>query len=446
MCCYRRFALIVCLSILLLPAGAAAQQPAPAGPAPWRVYFGGSALLSIQPAGSVDGQQGPQNLGGTGLGVSGLFGAGRRVSLEAEVSLGGSLESTWESQTTSGLTTYSLDYRDTVASAFVRWHAKPMGRGLIEPMGGITLAFGHGTRTDSFQPAPGSPISAYTGAEPFSKRSLGFGGGVDVLVPVSGHVSLAGSARLHRLVWNDRRHFFPPEPGIGDWIVQLGGGVQVTWMGQTTPDARPAGLANATAAAKEAPARRGYVGGSMMVSHQPDGYADGHYLSAPLGGTGIGFSGVIGAFIVPHLSVEAEVSVGPALTAEQWFIIFIRNSTRYRDTLFSGFLRWHAAEFQRFAIEPVVGVTVAAGHAARTAVNYSFDGTPNGPAYDASFTRITFGAGGGVDFVVPVSRPLAVTASFRLHVLDRDDERDGPPELGIGPWIYQFGGGLRWRF
>jgi len=31
-------------------------------------------------------------------------------------------------------------------------------------------------------------------------------------------------------------------------------------------------------------------------------------------------------------------------------------------------------------------------------------------------------------------------------VLDRDDEQDGLPELGIGPWIYQFGGGVRWNF
>jgi hypothetical protein len=391
-------------------------------------------------------QQAEPNLGGIGLGISALFGVGRRLSVEAEVSRGASLGSTWRDQASDRVTTYSLAYRDTVTSALVRWHFKPMAWGVIEPVGGVTLAFGHGTRTtEEFYPAPGSLIS-YT--EPFSKTSLGFGGGVDVLVPVSAHVSVAGTARLHRLVWNDRRHVYTTEgPGIGNWIVQLGGGVQVTWMGQTSPDTRPAGQANTASAIKETPARRGYVGGTIMVSHQPEGYADGHYLSAPLGGTGAGFSGIVGGFITRNLSLEAEVGIGPALTAEQWFIDLVRYSTNYRDTLLSGFLRWQALRFARFAIEPVGGVTIAAGHAARTAVPYNrYPYGPAGPPYDASFTRITVGAGGGVDFLVPVGRSLAVTASFRLHVLDQDDQQYGPPELGIGPWIYQFGGGLRWLF
>jgi hypothetical protein len=332
----------------------------------------------------------------------------------------------------------------------VRWRANPQGRIAIEPVGGVTLAFGRGTLTTDFQPPPGSSLAAYTGTEPFSKTSLGLGGGADVLVPVSALVSIAGSARLHRFIWNDIPGSYPAGtvgPALGDWVLQLGGGVQVSWTRLPSPESHVAGPTRVGDGRKEASPQRGYVGGTITVSHQPDGYADGHYLSAPLGGTGAGFSGIVGGFITRNLSLEAEVGIGPALTAEQWFIDLVRYSTNYRDTLLSGFLRWHALRFARFAIEPVGGVTIAAGHAARTAVPYNrYPYGPAGPPYDAPVTRIGFGIGGGVDLVVPTGRSLAVTASFRLHVLDRDDQRDGPPELGIGPWLYQFGGGLRWLF
>jgi hypothetical protein len=391
-------------------------------------------------------QQAEPNLGGIGLGISALFGVGRRLSVEGEVSRGASLDSTWQEQVGSEVSSYSVTYRDTLVSAFVRWHADPGRRIVIEPVGGVTLAFGRGTLASHVRFGPGTPT--YSDTVNFSKTSLGLGGGVDVLVPIAAQVSIAGAARLHWLVWNDRHHFYPPEAEIGDWVLQLGGGVQVSWTRLPSPEARLAGQAKVGPSAKEPPPRRGYVGGTITVFHQPDGYADGHYLSAPLGGTLAGFSGIVGGFITRNLSLEAEVSVGPTLTAEQWFVNRTRTSTSYRDTLLSGFLRWHALRFARFAIEPVGGVTIAAGHAARTAVDYQtwYPYEPLGPPYDVSVTRFRFGAGGGADFVVPAGRNLAVTASFRLHALDRDDERDGPPELGIGTRVYQFGGGLQWRF
>jgi hypothetical protein len=93
-----------------------------------------------------------------------------------------------------------------------------------------------------------------------------------------------------------------------------------------------------------------------------------------------------------------------------------------------------------------LGITVAAGRAARTATPYSFSGTPTGQPYDASVTRISFGVGGGADLVVPAGSRMSAVASFRMHVLKRNDEWEGPPELGIGRFVYHFGGGLQWSF
>jgi len=440
--------LFVGVAALLSSTAAEAQQATPAGPAPWRVYFGGSALLSSQTAGSAEAQPGEPGLGGTGLGLSALVGAGGRVSLEGEVTRGASLGSTWQDRSY-GVSTYSTSYRDTVVSAFVRWRANSGGRVVVEPVGGVTLAFGRGTLTTDSQPPEGSSSLGYTSTDPFTKTSLGLGGGVDVLVPVSALVSIAGSARLHGFIWNDVPRSYPANavgPALGDWVLQFGGGVQMSWARSPSRDSHIADAAGAGDMGKEASPQRGYVGGTIMVVHQPEGYADGHYLSAPLGGTGAGFSGIVGGFITRNLSLEAEVSIGPTLSAEQWFIIYVRHSTSYRDTLLSGFLRWHRMRFGHFAIEPVGGVTIAAGHAARTAQNYQFyPHSPIGPPYDDPVTRISLGIGGGADFVVPAGRSWDVTGSFRLHVLDRDDERDGPG-IGIGPWVYQFGGGVRWRF
>jgi hypothetical protein len=191
---------------------------------------------------------------------------------------------------------------------------------------------------------------------------------------------------------------------------------------------------------------RGYVGLAAMLFAQPKGYSGGHYLSEGLGGIGLGASGLVGGFLSSHVSVEAEASVGPSFTADQWVTYAARFDTDYRDTLFSGFVRWHQRPFRRNLLEPVLGVTVAAGHADRTETPYRFGGTPSGGPVDASLSRISFGIGGGADLIVPAGEKLAAVASFRMHVLKRNDQRGGAPELGIGRFVFHVGAGLQWSF
>lgn len=194
-----------------------------------------------------------------------------------------------------------------------------------------------------------------------------------------------------------------------------------------------------------APVRRGYVGFLAFISVQPAGDTGGQSLVAGLGDNSLGATGVVGAFLDPHVSVEAEASVGPSLTTEQWLTSQYRYATVYRDMLFSGFVRWHKRPFQRNLLEPVLGITVAAGRAARTTVSYSYPGALGGQPFDASVRRIRLGVGGGADLVVPAGKGIAAVASFRMYVLTRPDDGAGPPELS-GRFVYRFGAGLQWSY
>ena len=210
-------------------------------------------------------------------------------------------------------------------------------------------------------------------------------------------------------------------------------------LAEPSPSVPPA------AAPAEATRLRGYLGGFAGLIVQPVGDVDGHYLTEGVGGSGLGLGGTAGAFIARHWSLAAEVAVGPGFEAQSTFAGRIRFDTRYRDTLISALARWHPMPSAPVQLEPVFGGTVAAGHAPRTQRWINWSGGEEEPT-DATITRISFGAVGGAD-VVAGTGPLVAVASFRLHVLDRNDRRnDQPPELGIGSFVYVIAGGLRWTF
>ncbi|RPJ71741.1 MAG: hypothetical protein EHM24_11365 [Acidobacteria bacterium] len=422
----------------LVSAPARGQQAGTNAERPARVYAGGSALITSQPGTSL-GSTSDTPLEGTGLSVSGLFGAGGRVSVEGQVTSGPGLNGLITIPTSSGDVTYTSTFRDTLVSAFIRWRgAPPSSRVLLEPVGGVTMAFGSGVNTHAFVPDPGG-IPEQVAEQELKRRSLGFGGGLDLLVPLGRRVAVGGLFRVHRLVWNEEHMLGAPEAGLGLWVYQAGAGVRVDLTGSTAT----AGRAPASSAA-DSGRRRGYLGGVAGLFVQPVGEVDGHYLTEGVGGNGVGFGGTAGAFIHPHWSVAAEVAVGPEFEAESIFAGRIRFNTRYRDTLMSGLFRWHPSPSGPVQVEPVFGATVAAGHAPRTETWLDFSGGGEEPT-DATITRVSFGAVGGADLVA--GRRVAAVASFRLHVLDRNDVRDDqPPELGVGRFVYIIAGGIRYTF
>ncbi|HSK10986.1 MAG TPA: hypothetical protein VK911_15495 [Vicinamibacterales bacterium] len=221
--------------------------------------------------------------------------------------------------------------------------------------------------------------------------------------------------------------------------VLLGAGATPA-RGQTAPpvEQRPAGGA--------LPGPRGYLAGFGGLFAQPVGYAGGHYLSQGVGGNGLGVGIGAGAFITPHWSVAAEAARGPQFSTDAFSAGRIHYRTRYRDTLVSALVRWHPwGAGGGPSVEPVAGVTLAVGHAPRTTAWRNWDFTEQEPV-DSTITRVSFGVGGGADLVIPAGR-VAGVLSFRLHLLDRNDERDGqPPELGVGRFVYVLAGGLRWTF
>jgi hypothetical protein len=427
----------------LLPEAAHAQQ-AGAEPSGITAFAGASVLFTIQPLAPLSGSDPAWGLQAKAPAISVVLGVGRRVSLETEITRGPEQTGFVPFRCCGGTATDSATLRETFVSAFVRWRPTRSTRLFVEPVVGLTFSIGNGTKVQNFTPDTPSPIPQPESVAQFSKRSLGFGGGADVVLPIGPNLAAVGSFRLHRLIWDDLHRLFPPSPDISHWIVQFGGGLRFTKSTSGPSETQPQKFAPRHDTGG-VPALRGYAGLLALMFAQPTGYADGHYLSTGLGGSGVGAGAFVGGFLHPHLSVEAEASIGPSLTAEQWFVQSYRYSTAYRDTLFSGFLRWHRRPFQRNLLEPVFGVTVAAGHAARTAVPYNFLGAA-GQSFDASVTRISLGVGGGADLVIPAGKGIAAVASFRAHVLKRNDEWDGPPELGISRFVYHFGGGLQWSF
>jgi len=424
--------------LCLAAAPALAQQVSPTSGLA-RVYVGAAGLFANQPGTSLGEQTGDTSLEGSGFAVSGLLGAGSRLSVEAEVVRGPELEGLVEFHVSGGTATYASTFRDTLVSAFVRYRGSPSARLLVEPVGGVTLAFGSGTLDSAFVP-DGSNQPEFPSEQDLKRRSLGVGGGLDLLLPVGGPLALGGGFRLHRLIWNDEQGLDAPNLGLGRWTAQAGVSVRVNLAHKGDTPGQPAGGRPAAAPAK----LRGYVGGFAGLFVQPVGEVDGHYLTEGIGGNGFGFGGTAGAFIHPHWSAAAEVAVGPEFEAQSSFAGRIRFDTRYRDTLISGLFRWHPTPSAPVSLEPVFGGTVAAGHAPRTRTWIDWSGRQEEPT-DATITRISFGAVGGADLVA--GRRVAAVASIRLHWLGRNDARnDQPPELGVGRFVYIIAGGLRWTF
>lgn len=283
----------------------------------------------------------------------------------------------------------------------------------------------------------GESTQQYSFETDLRRRSLGFGGGLDVLVP-AGRVAVGGLVRLHRLVWHDETGFEGVDLGLGRWVWQVGGVVRFDLTGPPREDA-----SQQSRVAEAGAGRRGYVGGFAGLFVQPVGEVDGHYLTEGVGGNGFGFGGTAGAFIHPRWSVAAEVAVGPEFEAQSFFAGRIQYDTRYRDTLVSGLFRWHPSASTTVRAEPVFGATVAAAHVPRTATWISFNSA--GEPTDATIDRVSFGVVGGADFVA--GGAVAGVASVRVHWLDRNDVRDDqPPELGVGAFVYIISGGLRWTF
>jgi hypothetical protein len=377
-------------------------------------------------------------LEGSALAFSCLFGAGGRLSVEGQATRGPQLTGLVNFHTPGGVGTYTSTFRDTLVSAFVRYRGAASSRILVEPVGGLTLAFGSGTNTIAFVPdTTGIPGQSYDNT--LKRQSLGFGGGLDLLVRAGRIAAIGGAFRVHRFVWNEEHGLYGPNVGLGRWVFQAGAGVRLDFA---APRAQ-SGSAPAAPASGER-RRHGYVGGFGGLFIQPVGEVDGHYLTEGVSGSGFGFGGTVGAFIHPKWSVAAEVAVGPELQAESFLAGRIRFGTRYRDTLVSGLFRWHRAPSSPVAVEMVFGATVAAGYAPRTETWVNSTGGAEETA-DATITRLSFGAVGGAD--VAMGGRVAAVASFRVHVLDRNDvSRGQPPELGVGRFVLILAGGIRYTF
>jgi hypothetical protein len=193
-------------------------------------YVGGLALASIQPEGSVDGRVLSVPLGGTVAGVSGFVGVrvGQWVSLEGEVSLGGTIsgpQSQPHAFPDEGWT-FTTSHRDLIMTGQVRIHpARLAGHVSMEPLIGFGFAHGDTQHTNQIR---------FDGLNrPHVEPDVTLNGnwaavvvGADAALPIAPHVAIVPAARLYALINRDTE---PPQLGIGSVIVRVGAGIQITF-------------------------------------------------------------------------------------------------------------------------------------------------------------------------------------------------------------------------
>jgi len=184
-----------------------------------------------------------------------------------------------------------------------------------------------------------------------------------------------------------------------------------------------------------------YVGGALAVTNRPMGPPDYHYTEL-LGGVSPDLAGTFGVHATRRVSVGAEVSFG-SLSGPVVFdhMAYYHSSATYRETLLSGFVRWHQ-QAGPIWIEPVGLVGVSFAHISLTE---QVTGKPTSyPIPDEFYTNSSLAVGGGVDVLFPVGRSSGITASFRYIHVNRDQSVAYPGYVGIGNHTLQVGGGVRW--
>lgn len=194
--------------------------------------------------------------------------------------------------------------------------------------------------------------------------------------------------------------------------------------------ARPASAAELTP--------RVYLTGGVLMTLQPASHDMYHRVRENLRGHSAGVIIGVGTFLTPSLAIEGEVAVGGLISAPQtfsyaWTIDYIAEN---RDILFNELLRWSPGGRRRF--QAVFG----GGYARTTARQVSqverdlYGGVRRLPDYSTTLSGFT--ATAGIDWLVPVARPLALAPTFRLRWRHRPDAA-ARGWNGVGSFTVQFG-------
>lgn len=187
--------------------------------------------------------------------------------------------------------------------------------------------------------------------------------------------------------------------------------------------------------------RRGYIQGSLLLSHHPASGATYHRVDPNLSGDVAAVSVAAGGFLSPTIALEGEFVYGRLVSAPQGFhySFNIDYVAQNRDMLINELVRYRPEGKGRLQL-------VAGGGYARTTtkqvsqIETEFGANPN-TLPDQTVMLNTFTLTGGIDVMVPVSPRVAVAPTVRVRWIHRP-EPAASGWNGIGAYTFQVGIGV----
>jgi len=192
-----------------------------------------------------------------------------------------------------------------------------------------------------------------------------------------------------------------------------------------------------------------YVEISALLSVQPDGTVDNHYLVGPLGGTSAGIAGSIGHVFSNGGFVEGSGRFRSPFSDEQ--IAPYTGLTRFTAThceIAGDFVVGYSVRASRWLrIDPAGGISMIRGttvHENITRQPFAPNAVPV-PQPDETITNTWVGIAYGGRASFETGSRMAITVGIRgYRILNRDSAPSHT--LGLGTQIFDFGAGIAFRF
>jgi hypothetical protein len=211
------------------------------------------------------------------------------------------------------------------------------------------------------------------------------------------------------------------------------------------------------AAAQNLPA---FTGGSVMVSSQASKQlppAGPLRSTSGVGGTAVGFTGEIGRFLAPAVSIAFEISIPSRInrvqeTSRSLSLDRIRTENRHRDLLLSSLFRLHLLQNRSARVAFLAGPTVAREDTLRRNSTRPYLGSTVqsdfGPyVRGTKLSRWTMGIAYGADVSVDVNRNVSVVPDVRMYWIRRDNRLGGRNGwLGLSSFVIRPAVGIRASF
>jgi hypothetical protein len=203
----------------------------------------------------------------------------------------------------------------------------------------------------------------------------------------------------------------------------------------------------------DAPAPRGYVQGSVLISAQPTGTAvqplgEAVAVSPPLGGTTWSIAGAVGRFLTPRVALEGEFAFSGVIGLSQTFTFYSSTQTyraERRDVLFNANVRWSLGDRGRVELVAGGGLAVSRFGQRDGVLTTTYPSPSQHPTPEYSERDDVLTLGGGLDFPIRTNRSVAIVPEFRLRWVHRINDALAS-SMAAGGLRLEAGAGIRGGF